>query len=136
MESNTLSISETQREHNNSLERERYAKCMSRTVEETADTGPSEKARARRYAKETTEEAEQPYTQRRASETTEEAEHRRNNQRQTYSRYRENESNEQTELCKKTQNKANNHASNAACFKNYNTNTVIPYNIGRKSGRF
>ncbi|CAG8695585.1 42146_t:CDS:2 [Gigaspora margarita] len=56
MESNTLSISETQYEHNNSLERERYAKCISRTIEETADTGPSE-------------------TQRRASETTKEAEH-------------------------------------------------------------
>ncbi|CAG8838823.1 7748_t:CDS:2, partial [Gigaspora margarita] len=101
MESNILSTFETQRELNNSLEREKYAKCISCTVEETADAGPSEKA-----------------------------EHRQNNQRQAYSRRRENKSNKQTKLHRKTQNNANNHASNATRLENYDTNAVIPYNIG------
>ncbi|CAG8608670.1 13475_t:CDS:2 [Gigaspora margarita] len=72
----------------------------------------------------------QAYAQRHASETTEEAEYHRNNQRQAHSRYHKNESNEQTELQKKNQNKANNHAFNTARLKNYNTNAIIPYNIG------
>ncbi|CAG8636102.1 16153_t:CDS:2 [Gigaspora rosea] len=64
MESNTLSTSETQCEYKNRLECERYAKCISCTVEKTADAEEAEQRQSTQ---------KQAYAQQRASESTEEA---------------------------------------------------------------